>query len=563
MATNYLTRLEPRARSARLEVGVSARVYDAVWMLGRQWQIGELRGEDAGSPVGIELNAESARITRSKSFRERTWREYDIDHLPLEALVEAEPLRSVAWTARMRVDAGREFMQRLREAGLAGYLRNYLDEYSIDAPTNELRVVDEAGARLLSVAAGRMPDGEQLFHDFSAALEQDTLPAEPVVDPNDADAIKKLARDWLDALGAALNESDGSSWDRERIEYGFSVATGADANATQLDAREYRGGHVDWHSFDAHAVAAPSGFTALPAINVLPTGIRFRGMPNARWWEFEDASVDMGSVDAGPSDAARLALLEFALLYGNDFYAVPLKLPVGTLTRIKSLIVADTFGMKLSVDAATRSAQRVGADRWTMFTLTQTSRSGSGAPADVLLLPSNSGPSIASELVEDVLLLRDEMANLAWAIEKSCEGQSGIARERAEANIRAIPETNSPPDTPQLVYRLGTTVPANWFPLVPFMRGAELMLEQQRMANQLNNPEAVPRGTFLRLPASALHEEEVPREGARLSRDYVMARSADGDTVVWSRRRKRVGRGEGSSGLRFDVAEIRAAPDVP
>ena len=72
---------------------------------------------------------------------------------------------------------------------------------------------------------------------------------------------------------------------------------------------------------------------------------------------------------------------------------------------------------------------------------------------------------------------------------------------------------------------------------------------------------AVPRVTFLRLPAPKLQEEEVPREGARLSRDYVMARWMNGSTVVWSRRRKRVGRGEGSSGLRFDVAEIHEAAD--
>ena len=34
------------------------------------------------------------------------------------------------------------------------------------------------------------------------------------------------------------------------------------------------------------------------------------------------------SIDAGPSDVARMALLEFALVYGNDFFAMPLRLPV-------------------------------------------------------------------------------------------------------------------------------------------------------------------------------------------------------------------------------------------
>jgi len=563
MATNYLMRLEPRARSAGLEVGVSARVYDAAWMLGRQWQLGELRGEDAGTPVAVEMAAESARVTQWKPANAGGFSAYDTESLPLETLVEAQPLRAVAWNARRRVDAGREFVQLLREAGAAAYLAAYLGEYAIDPPDAALRAVDPAGARLIDVAAGRVPDGERIYRDLTAALAQNRLPARPVIGPMDTTIVTQVAKNWLAACGASAFEGDGGSWDAERLEYKFTLATSSDPAATVLDANEYRGGRLDWHSFDVRAVTAPTGFTALPDINVLPTGIRFRGMPNARWWEFEDASVDMGSVDAGASDAARLALLEFALLYGNDFYAVPLRLPVGSLTRVKSLIVADTFGMRLAVGSATRGTQRVGADRWTMFTLSQRQPGtiGGGVPADLLFLPPIAGPAIASELVEDVLLLRDEMANLVWAIERSCEGDDGVARDRAEANIRAIPTANSPPDLPGLRYQLGTSVPANWFPLVPFTANGELRLDLQRMADQLNNPQAVPRGTFLRLPAPPLHEEEVPREGARLSRDYVLSRWVDGSSVLWSRRRKRVGRGEGSSGLRFDVTEIQAAMD--
>ena len=38
--------------------------------------------------------------------------------------------------------------------------------------------------------------------------------------------------------------------------------------------------------------------------------------------------------------------------------------------------------------------------------------------------------------------------------------------------------------------------------------------------------------------------------------DAALARWTDGGTLAWSRRLRRVGRGEGSSGLRFDVAEL-------
>ncbi len=51
-----------------------------------------------------------------------------------------------------------------------------------------------------------------------------------------------------------------------------------------------------------------------------------------------------------------------------------------------------------------------------------------------------------------------------------------------------------------------------------------------------------------------IEEEEVPRIGATLKRKFQYARSADGRTWLWIGRSKTAGRGEASSGLRFDVA---------
>ena len=50
-----------------------------------------------------------------------------------------------------------------------------------------------------------------------------------------------------------------------------------------------------------------------------------------------------------------------------------------------------------------------------------------------------------------------------------------------------------------------------------------------------------------------LFDEEVPRSGARVSAAYQYARWIDGSTHVWRGRRKDAGRGEGASGLRYDV----------
>jgi hypothetical protein len=58
-----------------------------------------------------------------------------------------------------------------------------------------------------------------------------------------------------------------------------------------------------------------------------------------------------------------------------------------------------------------------------------------------------------------------------------------------------------------------------------------------------------------------LFEEEVPRAGAHVTRGFQHARWVDGSTHLWMARQKRPGRGEGWSGLRFDIVET--APAVP
>jgi hypothetical protein len=49
------SRLEPRCRSDSFMRGLGARTADPLWMLTRQWQVGEFIGEDAGSPIDIEV----------------------------------------------------------------------------------------------------------------------------------------------------------------------------------------------------------------------------------------------------------------------------------------------------------------------------------------------------------------------------------------------------------------------------------------------------------------------------------------------------------------------------
>lgn len=282
-------------------------------------------------------------------------------------------------------------------------------------------------------------------------------------------------------------------------------------------------------------------------------------MPAARWWEFEDAGVNFGGVEAAPEDLAQLLLAEFTLIYGNDFFIIPIDLPVGSVCRISSLMVTNTFGERIPI---LPSSQVDGLGRrWRMFCLSLDHRSGSTAePPDFLFLPPVLGSSFEGSPVEEVLLLRDEMANMAWAVERIIESPAGRPVNRFEAyqEKRRRKEESDPastvPRSGPLEYRLSTSVPDHWIPLIPLhtsllKRDTELRLgDLNKPLGQLLNP---PNPTK---PLS-LNKEEVPREGAIVTRSYQYARWTDGSTHLWIGRQKRPGRGEGSSGLRFDIVE--------
>src|SRR5215831_17451451 len=58
------TRLEPHCRDADMRTSLGARVFDPLWMLTRQWQVGEFQAEDAGMPVMARLRGTSALFSR-------------------------------------------------------------------------------------------------------------------------------------------------------------------------------------------------------------------------------------------------------------------------------------------------------------------------------------------------------------------------------------------------------------------------------------------------------------------------------------------------------------------
>ena len=74
--------------------------------------------------------------------------------------------------------------------------------------------------------------------------------------------------------------------------------------------------HIDWYSF-GHATATLAGDSAQPSTGTrtVTVAVTFRGMPARRFWEMEDAAVNIGAPSAAAEDLGRLLLRQFALIY--------------------------------------------------------------------------------------------------------------------------------------------------------------------------------------------------------------------------------------------------------
>jgi hypothetical protein len=183
---------------------------------------------------------------------------------------------------------------------------------------------------------------------------------------------------------------------------------------------------------------------------------------------------------------------------------------------------------------------------------------GSSKPAENLFfLPPSLVKSLESRPVEEVLFLRDEMANMAWGVERVIESASESQLNRSEPRREESPP---PPraSAKELHYRLATEVPENWVPLVPVQRRTGLRLERGKVLRLDGTWSFIEAQGRILKPSEGsdgdgIFEEEIPREGIRVTRSYQFTRWHDGSTHLWLGRRKRVGSGEGSSGLRFDT----------
>ncbi len=555
-------RLEARARDPHLADALEVRLADPLWLLARQWQSGEFQGVDAGTPVNAR-----ARLT----VRRLGWyrpgpldgvdpaQEIDLAAAPLDERVEAE-LAPV--DLRMVLAGGRQWVRLL--GADAAVIRSWLDAgfaIGAGAGAGARPAPDPDAERLTAATAGRALDGAAIAAALVAAAaagDFSTLPGDPA-------AVEAAAAGYLSWWEARAGRATAiaPAWQDGRMEYGFSVATST-GGETVLAARQYRGGGLDWAAFDHVPGAAlrpgPAGAPDHVVAIALPAPVTFKGMPASRFWQFEDGAVSFPAIDAAPDDLARLFAVEFALVYGNDFFVIPVRLPVASLSTVDSLVVEDSFGWSTLVDSS--EAVDGPGSPWHMFRLSADARGPDAEPLAGLLVPATTAGELDGEAVEDVLLARDDVAAMAWAIEKVVPGGAGRPLDRAlaaaERQRRAdVAATQAPPaPTGALRYRLATDVPENWYPLLPQQTGIRAIEFELGQVGLGANPTPAPLGAVLGATSPLrIQEEELHRAGLRVRRAARRVRWSDGSVRVWLGRRVGPGRGESGSGLRFDSVE--------
>ena len=434
---------------------------------------------------------------------------------PLEPLIEREPVvtgENVP-TGRLAAEAGTQFRRLLAAKEYGEYaVGDFPETLHLTAPEAPMEAADR---RYFRVMDGRALDGVAVYaalaeavDDLASVVDRDeptdlwsgvSTSALPLPSGGSAnEAFKKAAiayAEWYLTLYDEPDEETGTAWRPTRLEYDAAIRTGAGPTAASFDVSAYPGGRLDRDAFVADADALPDGATepsdeggdgeadygeadggetddgevgddssdgaveagvdfdpyeigapdggaatTTDTCHGLPTMVNFPGMPDRRWWEFTDSSLALSDLSADGVGIAKLLLLEYAVEYGADWFTIPLEAPVGSYVRVTECTVTDTFGIEMPAGPVT--------DDWRVYRSETEAHDEPG-----LLLPPTLADVTRGDPIEEVVMGRDEMANLVFALERVVEGPADDPLDRTEFRVPALEvETVRTADEPDREY---------------------------------------------------------------------------------------------------------------
>lgn len=499
MIFDAVWRLEADPHQRNVGRGWAAELADPVWMLGRQWQMGEHQGEDASSPVRVDVAMRATPIEPvdgQPALDPRT--------APAEVLVESEP--GDWWTAGRRVRLGRTV--------------------AAAAAANGTPLPEDPDLLL-----ARLPVPYDLFEgtDFDGLalwLRRDTL---------------GLQNAWFGTPGPPRREPV-DLWDPAELSYGARLRAGP----AELVVDRHDGGDLDWFSADATAPVGSSGDAA--ATSVTPARLRYPSAPLPRWWQIEDAAVTVGGHAPDRSRLAAVLLIDLLVNQSDDWFTFPIEAGTGEVLTLEDVRVVDSFSdsWPLAPPAGWSLFATEGLDPRSLVRWAATATPLTGPVLDEVLIGIDEDANTVWA-VERVLDGRT-VATPEQPAAQPADSASGRQDAFAYRPMTPIPPHWHP-------YVLEEVAGRRRFVQgrAADLSGATPTLLPPPASGLLFDPAS--GGVH---PVHQLEPAAIPQDGLRIERRALLARSTTGEPLLWTQRRRVPLLVPPALALRFDVLETES-----
>jgi hypothetical protein len=508
-------RLEPRANDRDMENGFAARVHDPLWLLARQWQMGEHQGENASSPVRVDHMVSQSPIEPLEGNPQ-----FDPAIVPAEALVESEI--DDWWTMARRIRTGARF-----ESSLAG---NPDFTFADPPPPYE-------------AFKGKL-DGRAIWRrrdDLRVEFETDAPPADIA-----------------------------EAWNSMRFNYERQFENAESA----LKVADHHGGPMDWYSADAVGTPPLGEAPAISMNPLIPTPLEYPGAPHSRFWEIEDAAVDIGGYAPDSAHFATMLLVDLIYSHGDDWFLFPVTGKAGHVLTVRKLKVFDSFGRTWVSDIGigdTGALEHDGLKPPADFSLFACDGL---APHSLVLWPVAESP-LESLPLERVQFGVDEHSNLLWALERIIDSRDVQRKpDVVDLTVASQPYPPAIPVSDLSGKRAYDYVPAagaesrwhpyrlNWdAPTEPSFELWGLADYSLQMPRPMPHPEAevLKSGTPAGGQQHRISAAVMAGGGLELERRWQLARDMNGNPVLWVQKQRKVLRNPPARTLEFDVMRQRQA----
>ena len=295
-------RLESSPVSSDYTKSLQASVHDALWLLTRQWQMGEFEAEDAGSALKAKVLADQRKLSQAFLGNSTIANNTPLGTIPLETLVEQELATS---DLSMRIESGNLLKQVIMDNNPSDYW-TFLSLFRLALLESNLVLIildeikrEPQSLELFNAVKNKALDGYTAYFTLSRWTTEIDAPA--ILNRASAMKIKdEYCLQFETLYGKSANPTSNTpvAWQSQQMEYKFSIVN--QNNDTALTVDQYANGSLDWYDFDISKIGA--GVTP-STCTFMPTPVIFEGMPKPRWWEMEDSTVNFGDVNAKKTDS--------------------------------------------------------------------------------------------------------------------------------------------------------------------------------------------------------------------------------------------------------------------